>query len=196
MRNESSAKQGRAITSTTGGNDNDTRRVARMATRSLWFGQFRTPPFPWMLASGMDKPRDLLGLSSPGGGRSTCLRLDPAFDLVIRDFAALKLLNEYQHRRTEQEESLSTGSVALAGSSGVETSQGKMPHDDHGGIPRDALVRAGDSMSSESLCIVCEERPKDTVFQCGHRYCGQCAYQVSVCPYCREEVAIRIRIYN
>jgi hypothetical protein len=46
------------------------------------------------------------------------------------------------------------------------------------------------------LCCICEDRTKDTVFQCGHETCGQCAAMVSQCPTCRQDIQVRIRRYG
>ena len=45
-------------------------------------------------------------------------------------------------------------------------------------------------------CTICMERPKDTVFGCGHRTCEVCAAKIAKCHYCRVPVTLRIRVYD
>ncbi|GLE01337.1 hypothetical protein PINS_up010167 [Pythium insidiosum] len=51
-------------------------------------------------------------------------------------------------------------------------------------------------LQDQLLCAICLERPKDTVFQCGHETCQQCSTQISLCPACRVEIKTRIRRYG
>ena len=52
-------------------------------------------------------------------------------------------------------------------------------------------------LENERLCSICIERPKDCAFQCGHRFCRECARspQLTVCPLCRAPVTQRIVLY-
>ena len=52
-----------------------------------------------------------------------------------------------------------------------------------------------DARAERRLCIVCMEKPKDTAFQCGHQLCAVCASRQSMCPFCREKVDMRIKLY-
>ena len=49
---------------------------------------------------------------------------------------------------------------------------------------------------SERQCAVCMERPKNTVFECGHRVCDQCAGRLQACPTCRAVITTRIRVFD
>jgi hypothetical protein len=46
------------------------------------------------------------------------------------------------------------------------------------------------------LCCICEEKQKDTVFNCGHETCRTCADQLTACPTCRQIITIRIKRYG
>lgn len=54
------------------------------------------------------------------------------------------------------------------------------------------LARLQDSLQ----CPICEERKKDTVFQCGHETCQKCAEFLSHCPLCRQEIQVRIKRFG
>ena len=43
-------------------------------------------------------------------------------------------------------------------------------------------------------CVVCWERPREIVFQCGHQWCSTCAQSISNCPYCRKRIMQRIKL--
>lgn len=51
-------------------------------------------------------------------------------------------------------------------------------------------------MQEELLCSICEERKKDTVFQCGHETCRVCGDFLSHCPSCRAEIQVRIKRFG
>ncbi|KAE8911745.1 hypothetical protein PF005_g15959 [Phytophthora fragariae] len=46
------------------------------------------------------------------------------------------------------------------------------------------------------LCPICEDRKKDTVFQCGHETCQKCGDFLSHCPLCRQEIQVRIKRFS
>ncbi|KAG6611238.1 putative copine-like protein [Phytophthora cinnamomi] len=46
------------------------------------------------------------------------------------------------------------------------------------------------------LCPICEDRRKDTVFQCGHETCRKCGEFLSHCPLCRQEIQVRIKRFG
>jgi E3 ubiquitin-protein ligase RGLG len=46
------------------------------------------------------------------------------------------------------------------------------------------------------LCPICEDRKKDTVFQCGHETCQTCGKFLSHCPLCRQEIQVRIKRFG
>ncbi|ETI39811.1 hypothetical protein, variant 1 [Phytophthora nicotianae P1569] len=51
-------------------------------------------------------------------------------------------------------------------------------------VAEEELARLQDSL----LCSICEERMKDTVFQCGHETCQKCSEFLSHCPLCRQQI--------
>lgn len=51
-------------------------------------------------------------------------------------------------------------------------------------------------LQEELLCSICEERKKDTVFQCGHETCRACGDFLSHCPSCRAEIQVRIKRFG
>lgn len=51
-------------------------------------------------------------------------------------------------------------------------------------------------LQEELLCSICEERKKDTVFQCGHETCRVCGDFLSHCPSCRTEIQVRIKRFG
>ncbi|XP_066919904.1 E3 ubiquitin-protein ligase MIB2-like [Clytia hemisphaerica] len=46
------------------------------------------------------------------------------------------------------------------------------------------------------LCIICFERPRNNVFQCGHTCCKVCSYAIDECHICRQTIKQRIFIYD
>lgn len=54
------------------------------------------------------------------------------------------------------------------------------------------LARLQDAL----LCPICEERKKDTVFQCGHETCQKCGEVLSHCPLCRQQIQVRIKRFG
>ena len=64
---------------------------------------------------------------------------------------------------------------------------------------REGLKEAGGMAAASSPskeCIVCLDRPKDTVFQCGHFTCSQCAISLKNCPTCRAVILHKIKTYE
>ena len=61
-------------------------------------------------------------------------------------------------------------------------------------------IRGGDSPSSSSHsnhdCIICEEHPKEIVFQCGHQCCDTCSSKLYKCHTCRQLISQRIRLFH
>lgn len=56
-----------------------------------------------------------------------------------------------------------------------------------------ALTKA---KSSTANCCVCMDRPKDTVFQCGHQCCSVCSISMSNCHSCRARITERIKLFE
>ncbi|KAL3661400.1 hypothetical protein V7S43_013603 [Phytophthora oleae] len=54
------------------------------------------------------------------------------------------------------------------------------------------LAKLQDSL----VCPICEERKKDTVFQCGHQTCQKCGEILSHCPLCRQQIQMRIKMFG
>lgn len=50
--------------------------------------------------------------------------------------------------------------------------------------------------SEQAACAVCMEYPKAIVFNCGHQSCEPCAGKVTTCPFCRVQIAARIRLFD
>eukprot|EP00753_Platysulcus_tardus_P005381 PLAT13238.1.p1 GENE.PLAT13238.1~~PLAT13238.1.p1 ORF type:complete len:428 (-),score=88.09 PLAT13238.1:24-1307(-) len=53
-----------------------------------------------------------------------------------------------------------------------------------------------DAMREATLCVVCMEKAKNTVFQCGHQTCDSCAAVLENCPICRTPIETRIKLYS
>uniref|UniRef100_K3X6C2 RING-type domain-containing protein n=1 Tax=Globisporangium ultimum (strain ATCC 200006 / CBS 805.95 / DAOM BR144) TaxID=431595 RepID=K3X6C2_GLOUD len=51
-------------------------------------------------------------------------------------------------------------------------------------------------LQEELLCAICEDRRKDTVFQCGHETCKLCADTLTHCPICRAQIQVRIKRFG
>lgn len=51
-------------------------------------------------------------------------------------------------------------------------------------------------LQEELECGICQERRKDTVFQCGHETCRLCADLLTHCPSCRVEIHVRIKRFG
>jgi hypothetical protein len=57
--------------------------------------------------------------------------------------------------------------------------------------------RRAEEAEDRGQCGICFERDADTVLQpCGHRVCGVCAGQLSVCPYCQGAVTDRQKTFE
>lgn len=59
----------------------------------------------------------------------------------------------------------------------------------------EAAGRAVAAAAEATLCVVCMERPRDTVLGCGHVFCGDCSRPLHNCPACRQRVAMRTRAF-
>jgi hypothetical protein len=56
--------------------------------------------------------------------------------------------------------------------------------------PNDALT------DEKFLCSICVEIPKQVVFDCGHMVCIKCSQNLIFCPFCRNKIDKKIRMYN
>ncbi|KAG6971294.1 hypothetical protein JG688_00004479 [Phytophthora aleatoria] len=79
-------------------------------------------------------------------------------------------------------------SAPLFGS--VESTRPTLQH--RTSVAEEELARLQDSL----LCSICEERKKDTVFQCGHETCQKCGNFLSHCPLCRQQIQVRIKRFG
>jgi len=59
---------------------------------------------------------------------------------------------------------------------------------------QDKIDALGGTLSQR--CIICEERGKDIVFQCGHRSCAPCGTAIVKCHTCRVTITQRIKIFD
>ncbi|RHY21652.1 hypothetical protein DYB32_009743 [Aphanomyces invadans] len=59
----------------------------------------------------------------------------------------------------------------------------------------DELLERIQALEEATLCVICEEHVKDTVFGCGHETCTTCTAKLTECPQCRIPIATRIRRY-
>ncbi|KAI9989374.1 hypothetical protein PInf_019653 [Phytophthora infestans] len=59
-------------------------------------------------------------------------------------------------------------------------------------MAEEELARLQDAL----LCPICEDRKKDTVFQCGHETCQKCGEFLSHCPLCRQQIQVRIKRFG
>ncbi|GMG99822.1 hypothetical protein Nepgr_001662 [Nepenthes gracilis] len=51
------------------------------------------------------------------------------------------------------------------------------------------------SAPAEQACPICLTNSRNMAFQCGHMTCKDCAETISSCPFCREPIKTRIRLY-
>ncbi|GFH56181.1 hypothetical protein CTEN210_12657 [Chaetoceros tenuissimus] len=63
--------------------------------------------------------------------------------------------------------------------------------DQLGGTKRSRTTNGG-----TNTCVVCMDRPKEIVFQCGHQCCTTCSASMLNCPTCRVMILQRIRLYD
>ncbi|KAL3681395.1 hypothetical protein R1sor_024351 [Riccia sorocarpa] len=56
--------------------------------------------------------------------------------------------------------------------------------------------RERDAIEEQLKCQVCYTNKKDMVFGCGHQTCQQCASTLKNCPFCRDRISTRIKLYN
>ncbi|KAF6259542.1 hypothetical protein COO60DRAFT_1513062, partial [Scenedesmus sp. NREL 46B-D3] len=51
--------------------------------------------------------------------------------------------------------------------------------------------------SAESQrCAVCMEAPRRLAFQCGHQTCNNCGDKITSCPFCRQDITAKIRLFE
>jgi hypothetical protein len=51
--------------------------------------------------------------------------------------------------------------------------------------------------SAESrACMVCMEAPRSLVFNCGHQSCEKCGERMEACPFCRQAITAKIKLFG
>jgi hypothetical protein len=45
-------------------------------------------------------------------------------------------------------------------------------------------------------CAVCMEAPRRLAFQCGHQTCHNCGDKITSCPFCRQDITAKIRLFE
>jgi hypothetical protein len=59
-----------------------------------------------------------------------------------------------------------------------------------------ATLRAERWHNTQRLaCPVCLEREKDCALNCGHTYCGPCAWRLASCALCRGDITARTHLF-
>lgn len=57
-------------------------------------------------------------------------------------------------------------------------------------------VAAKAAAEAQARCPVCLTSRKDMAFACGHQTCRGCGNRLEICPICRQEITLRIRLYS
>ena len=45
------------------------------------------------------------------------------------------------------------------------------------------------------ICDICYDRYKTVAFQCGHRTCSTCSVKIDKCPFCKDDIFLKIDLY-
>jgi E3 ubiquitin-protein ligase RGLG len=60
-----------------------------------------------------------------------------------------------------------------------------------------SIVEYQRQASAETLrCAVCMEAKRSLAFGCGHQTCDRCGEQMTVCPFCRQDIKAKIRLFE
>jgi hypothetical protein len=60
-----------------------------------------------------------------------------------------------------------------------------------------SIVEYQRQASAETLrCAVCMEAKRSLAFGCGHQTCDNCGDKMSVCPFCRQDITAKIRLFE
>ena len=63
--------------------------------------------------------------------------------------------------------------------------------------PQDKKIQQElDELKEQNSCPICLDQNKELVFQCGHQTCCSCGEELVECPMCRQEIQVRIKLYN
>ncbi|MCL7038724.1 hypothetical protein MKW94_011597 [Papaver nudicaule] len=71
----------------------------------------------------------------------------------------------------------------------------QQPSDDYANTAASSNSRFSEDTHDEVVCVICLENPRDLVFGCGHRTCRKCGTELSLCPICRAQITIRIKLH-
>ncbi|KAI3962223.1 hypothetical protein MKX01_030773 [Papaver californicum] len=72
----------------------------------------------------------------------------------------------------------------------------QQPPDDPANTAASSYSCFADDTHEEVVCPICLENPRDFVFGCGHRTCQVCGSELSLCPICRTQITIRIKLHT
>jgi len=53
-----------------------------------------------------------------------------------------------------------------------------------------------DTVVNPPTCIICNQRPRNTIFTCGHGACAERAEGITQCHICRAQITHRIQVYQ
>ncbi|OAY29539.1 E3 ubiquitin-protein ligase RGLG2 [Manihot esculenta] len=61
--------------------------------------------------------------------------------------------------------------------------------------PASSAPPASSSTYDNQVCPICLTNAKDMAFGCGHQTCCECGESLRLCPICRSEIQMRIKLY-
>ena len=50
-------------------------------------------------------------------------------------------------------------------------------------------------LAEHLTCSICQEKEKQVCFDCGHLTCEACAAKLVCCPFCRQKIAIKVKMF-
>ena len=50
-------------------------------------------------------------------------------------------------------------------------------------------------LAEHLTCSICQEKEKQICFDCGHLTCEACAAKLICCPFCRQKIAIKVKMF-
>lgn len=60
-----------------------------------------------------------------------------------------------------------------------------------------SIVEYQRQASADTLrCAVCMEDRRSLAFACGHQTCDKCGDKMTVCPFCRQNITAKIRLFE
>ena len=51
------------------------------------------------------------------------------------------------------------------------------------------------SSDENAICSICMENDKRVCFSCGHLTCETCCQTLVVCPFCKQKITIKIKLF-